>query len=217
VFSLEGHTDPPAFDGFDLLLDSPAQIYGEFRARGGLVVLARGRAMPRKLAAPASLLAEHERWLHERFPSLTLVPVPTLAEAAQRARGRTRVACLGTPLQAAAPLRARATVSGPRGGGRRFLVLSLARAARSGRDKSIVLFALPNRPGGLVRVLEPLARHRVNLLWLESRTSWGRPWEHLFLMEIEGHTQDRRVARALEAARIRTDYFKVLGSFPAEV
>ena len=217
VVSLEGDADLASLDTFDLLLDGSAQIFGEFRARGALLVLGRGRAAPRRLVAPAGLLAEHERWLRARFPQAQLTSVPSLAEAARRARAA-RVACLGTPLQAQPPLRVLGAVGGANARhARRFLVLSLARPSRSGRDKTILLFALPNRPGGLVRVLEPFARHRVNLLWIESRTSRGRPWAHLFLLEIEGHAVDRRVAKALEGARARTDYLKVLGSFPAEV
>src|SRR5262249_17675158 len=143
--------------------------------------------------------------------------VASLADGAGLARG-SRVVCLGTPLQAQAPLRVVGAVGGANArNARRFLVLSLAPASRSGRDKTILLFALPNRPGGLVRVLEPFARHRVNLLWLESRTSRGRPWAHLFLMEVEGHSAEPRVARALADERLRTDYLKVLGPSPAEI
>ena len=42
----------------------------------------------------------------------------------------------------------------------------------------------------------------------------GKPWEYIFIVDMEGHQQDPRSRRALaEAARVSASH-KILGSFP---
>jgi hypothetical protein len=42
----------------------------------------------------------------------------------------------------------------------------------------------------------------------------GKPWEYIFIVDMEGHQHDPNVARALaEAARVSASH-KILGSFP---
>ncbi len=98
----------------------------------------------------------------------------------------------------------------------RYWILSLGTPAPSGRDKTAFLAVLQHRPGALHAVLGALARRRVNLTWIETRASRGREWAHVFLFELEGHARQKPVAEALAAVRRRVEYYKGLGSFPAD-
>lgn len=100
---------------------------------------------------------------------------------------------------------------------RRYWILSLASPAVSGRDKTAFLAVLPHRPGALHRVLGALARRRLNLVGIETRASVSREWAHVFLFEVAGHEREKRVREALAAVRRTVDYWKGLGSFPADL
>ena len=75
----------------------------------------------------------------------------------------------------------------------------------------------PTRPGALYRLLEPLAKHRLSLTRIESRPSRRRKWDYVFFMDLEGHAEDRHVAKALAALKLRASLFRILGSYPRAV
>ena len=72
-------------------------------------------------------------------------------------------------------------------------------------------------PVALYRLLEPLAKHRVSLTRIESRPSRRRKWDYVFFMDLEGHAEDRHVAKALAALKLRASLFRILGSYPRAV
>jgi prephenate dehydratase len=79
--------------------------------------------------------------------------------------------------------------------------------------KMTLAMRLAHRPGSLLASLEPLARHRVNLLKIESRPIHGQPWEYQFFIDLEAP------AACLEDAvtdlRKATREVRVLGLYPA--
>jgi chorismate mutase/prephenate dehydratase len=52
---------------------------------------------------------------------------------------------------------------------------------------------------------------------IESRPSHRRKWDYVFFIDIEGHVEDKQVAKALEALKKRASLFRVLGSYPRAV
>jgi chorismate mutase/prephenate dehydratase len=97
----------------------------------------------------------------------------------------------------------------------RFLVIGRHTTGPSGRDKTSIVFAMPNQPGALYRILEPFARTGLNLTKIESRPAKRLPWEFVMFVDFEGHRDTPVVAAALTEAAERTVYLKILGSYPA--
>lgn len=97
----------------------------------------------------------------------------------------------------------------------RFLVIGRAPLSSStGRQKTSVLFALKDRPGALHDALIPFKRGRINLTKIESRPSKLRAWEYYFFVDVDGHADEPRVAKALASLKRHCTEFKVLGSYP---
>lgn len=71
-----------------------------------------------------------------------------------------------------------------------------------------------NQPGGLFKLLEPLARHGLNMTRIESRPSRQGMWEYVFFIDLAGHVEDPVVKTALEEMRAQASLLKVLGSYP---
>jgi len=98
----------------------------------------------------------------------------------------------------------------------RFLVISPDGVSpRSGDDKTSVLFSVPHQAGALAKILDIFARAKINLSTIESRPLRGRAWEYVFFLDLEGHVGDRAMTKALAALESRTQFLKVLGSYPA--
>ncbi len=97
----------------------------------------------------------------------------------------------------------------------RFLVIGAQEVAPSGKDKTSLVMSAKNRPGAIHGLLAPLAEHGVSMSRLESRPSRAGLWEYVFFVDIEGHQQDIKVAKALRELQEKAAFLKVLGSYPA--
>jgi chorismate mutase / prephenate dehydratase len=75
----------------------------------------------------------------------------------------------------------------------------------------------PDDPGALFRLLEPFAKHKINMTRIESRPSRKRKWDYVFFIDVEGHVSDAPVAQALAELEACATMFRVLGSYPRAV
>lgn len=82
--------------------------------------------------------------------------------------------------------------------------------------KTSLIIATKHEEGALLRCLNVLAAHDLNLTKLESRPRAGTPWEYLFYLDFEGNLADPRVTDAIAALSEHTSYLKVLGTYPAK-
>jgi prephenate dehydratase len=98
----------------------------------------------------------------------------------------------------------------------RFVALGRADSAPTGDDKTSFCFGFdkPDRPGSLVSVLQELAQAGINMTKLESRPAKEVLGQYIFLVDINGHREEPRVAAALERICAQTGLFKVFGSYP---
>ncbi len=63
-------------------------------------------------------------------------------------------------------------------------------------------------------MLEPFAKHGINLTKIESRPSRKKVWEYVFFVDLEGHVEDPDVGEALSELAEMCIFLKVLGSYP---
>ena len=86
-------------------------------------------------------------------------------------------------------------------------------ASGSHMMKMALAMRLAHRPGALLASLEPLARHGVNLLKIESRPIHGQPWEYQFFVDLEAPAAG--LEEALADLQKATREVRVLGLYPA--
>lgn len=96
----------------------------------------------------------------------------------------------------------------------RFLVIGRQTPKMTGNDKTSICFALQDRVGVLFDALLPFKEEGLTLTMIESRPSRQKNWEYYFFIDLLGHQDDPRVARALEKLRPMTQALRILGSYP---
>jgi chorismate mutase/prephenate dehydratase len=160
-------------------------------------------------------------WLRQHLPDVELAGASSNAEGARRARDE-----MGT---AAIAPRAAAEIYGlnvlfdsiedESDNTTRFLVVGRKILEPSGADRTTLMLsgAETDRSGSLYEMLEPLARHGVNMTRIESRPSRRRSWHYVFFVDLEGHARDEKVGPALNELESRAEMFRVLGSYPQAV
>lgn len=87
-------------------------------------------------------------------------------------------------------------------------------APATGTDKTTLIVELPDdRPGGLLEMLEQFATRGVNLSLLESRPIGDALGRYRFVIDLDGHVQDERVADALLGLKRFSPSVQFLGSY----
>jgi prephenate dehydratase len=87
--------------------------------------------------------------------------------------------------------------------------------ARTGADKTSIIAELPDDgPGRLLEMLEQFATRGVNMSLLESRPIGDAMGRYRFVIDLDGHIDDERVADALLGLRRFSPNVIYLGSYP---
>lgn len=221
VVPVENSTEGGVGQTLDELAASPLRICAEVQLPIHHCLLARKASLDglSTVYAHAQALAQCNRWLTRHLPAAEHVALSSNAEAARRAAGQPDAAAIASA--AAAPLYGlevvRANIEDEPGNTTRFLVLGSQAVAASGRDRTSLVMAAANRPGGLLELLVPLARHGVSMTRLESRPSRLGKWDYLFFVDLEGHESDSAVAAALAEVGDKAAFCKILGAYPVAV
>lgn len=96
----------------------------------------------------------------------------------------------------------------------RFFVISKKESERSEKDKTSIMTAVKDEAGALYNLLKVFAKKNINLTKIESRPSKRKKWEYMFLLDLEGHKEDKEVRKVLEQVEKNGTFYKLLGSYP---
>ena len=219
VVPVENSTEGAVSVTLDRLADTDAVICGESYLDIAQHLLSRAPELAdvkRVLSHPQGI-AQCRRWLAEHLPDVPTEETTSTAAAAEIAAGDPTVAAIASDLAGrmyGVPV-LRARIEDNRNNATRFVVLGRRPVGPTGRDKTSILFAMPNTPGALHAILDPLARRGINLSKIESRPARQRPWDYVIFVDFEGHRDTASVESALADVSTRTLFLKVLGSYPA--
>ena len=215
-FPITPSGEDPGFEAFDLLLNSPYPVVGEFLFESTHCLLGDSAAGVRRLYGDPFSFTHCRKFLESEFPAVERVALRNGLEAARLAARSPGSAAVGARIlgELAGLNVLREAVDDAPPAARRYLIVGGEPAPRAATEKTAVLVALSNRPGFLHGLLACFADAGINLVWLENRAYSRWPWDHLFYLEAEGHHSEEPLRSALEAVRKGTEYAKVLGSFP---
>lgn len=218
VVPVENSTEGAVGGTLDLLLAKPLKVCGEVKLRINQQLLSRadGIGAAKRLYSHAQSLAQCHEWLNRSLPHLPRIPVASNAEAARMASEDLESCAIAG--EAAAELYGlnvlAANIEDDPNNSTRFLVIADHDAGPSGEDRTSLVLSTLNRPGAVHTLLEPLARHGVDLSNLQSRPARSGLWEYVFYIDFKGHREDAPVAAALKELNERAAFVKVLGSYP---
>ncbi len=157
-------------------------------------------------------------FLRNRLPGATLEPTHSTADAARQvAEGAAGAAAIGARAAAARyGLEILVeSIQDTEENTTRFVLLTGADEAPTGRDKTSIAFTLDrDRPGGLYEVMGEFAARGINLSRVESRPLKQALGHYVFFIDFEGHRLDPAGAAALDGVRARVHRLHLLGSYP---
>jgi len=157
------------------------------------------------------------QWLETHLPKAEYIETGSTTHAAQRAQKENGAAAIASKL-AATLYNLTVLADGIQDFSRnvtRFLVIARQNARPTKRDKTSLLVSAKDKVGALYDILLPFKKHKVNLTKIESRPSKKKAWEYYFFIDLEGHVEDPKIKRVLDAVETKVRFMKVLGSYPA--
>ncbi len=219
VVPLENSTDGRIADTLDQFIRYPDQvkICAEIRLRVRHHLLANcAQSEIRRVYSKAQALSQCRNWLAKNLPQASLHEVASTADAAALVQTVPNVAAVASreaSVRYGLKILAQNIEDSPFNE-TRFAVIGLTDSARTGNDKTALMFQIRHTPGALADVLAVFKAHKINLTWIESFPYREVKGQYVFFVDFEGHRDDQRVKKALATLQSMCDSLTVLGSFP---
>ena len=218
VVPVENSTEGAINRTLDLLLQTSLAISGEISIDVHHSLMSKSGSMQgvTRVCAHSQALAQCQAWLNQHYPNLERQSVASNAEAARMAGEDPTVAAIAGQIagQKFDLQVISAHIQDDPSNRTRFAVVGRLHTTPSGRDQTSLVLAVPNKAGAVYHLLAPLATHGVSMTRFESRPARIGTWEYYFYVDVEGHGQDDKVAKALAELKQSAAFFKILGSYP---
>jgi chorismate mutase / prephenate dehydratase len=170
----------------------------------------------RRVYSKAQALSQCRAWLSKNVPQATVHPVASTTDAAKLVQ---------TELNAAAVASRKAAVNyginiichnieDSPFNETRFAVIGHTDSAKTGNDKTAMMFQISHSPGALADVLSVFKTNKLNLTWIESFPYREAKGEYVFFIDFDGHREDPKVKKTIASMEQMCDSVIVLGSFP---
>jgi chorismate mutase/prephenate dehydratase len=213
---IENSTDGRVVDTLGMFARLPVRICGEVQLRIRHQLLGKcPQGDVREVYSKPQALSQCRNWLARNVPQARTIEMTSTAAAAELAAQRQGAAAIASHeagvnygLDVIA-----ANIEDNPNNVTRFAIIGGESPARTGRDKTSLMFELPHKPGALADATMIFKKANLNLTWIESFPMPATKSEYLFFIEVEGHANDAKVKKALAALQRKTVRLEVLGAY----
>jgi len=216
IVPVENSTDGRVADTLDMFARLPVRICGEVQLRIHHNLLGKcTRAEIEEVYSRPQALSQCRNWLTKHLPMARTIEVTSTSTAAQLAQDKPGAAAIAS-IQAGVHYGLNvlaADIEDNQGNLTRFAVIGEESGPRTGSDKCALMFEIAHRPGALADAMTVFKRNRLNLTWIESFPIARPEGGYMFFVELEGHEQDTRVRKAIQALGRKAVRLEILGSY----
>jgi chorismate mutase/prephenate dehydratase len=220
IVPIENSTEGTVPHAVDALVGGELLIRAEFELEVSqcLLTKAPGLASIERVYSHPQPLGQCRVWLVKNLASAQLVQTSSTTAAVREAMADPRGAAIASQLASelyGVPI-LREKIQDKAENFTRFIIVGHEDAPRTGHDKTTIAFSLPDGQGrgALLRALTVFDEEQINLSRIESRPSREKPWDYVFLADLEGHRDDANVRRAMARLKSKCPLLKHLGSYP---
>ncbi|NEX60619.1 prephenate dehydratase [Noviherbaspirillum galbum] len=202
----------------DLLLQTTLSISGTLSIPIHHSLMSKSGTMNgvTRILAHSQTLAQCQVWLNQNYPNVERQAIFSNGEAARLAAEDQTVAAIASEIAGERYNLGvvKAHVQDDPHNRTRFAIIGRLQPGPSGKDLTSLVLAVPNKAGAVYNMLAPLAQHGVSMTRFESRPARIGTWEYYFYVDVEGHSAEDHVSKALDALKQNAPFFRVLGSYP---
>jgi 3-deoxy-7-phosphoheptulonate synthase len=219
VIPLENSLSGSIHENFDLLQAYDLKIIGELTLRIQHVLIAHKGAVKEQILqvmAPPPALAQCHHYL-DQYPWMEPVPVGATSQAVKIVKDSQDTGCAAIASAMAAQIFDMQIIDDsieddPRNF-TRFAVISGTHKEKENVEKTSIIFSTGNKPGALFQVMKVFSDYGINLVKLESRPIYGKPWEYMFYADLEADILHKDLASMVKSLKENTETFRILGRY----
>ena len=217
VVPVENSTEGAVTHTFDQFATTPLKICAEIYLPISLTLLSNHRKEEISLVfSKQEVFGQCRSWLGANMPAAKLSPVESTTRAVQLALETPGSAAIASTMASdmySIGILAE-NIQDIQGNTTRFLVIAPSYGPPTGDDKTSIVFGVKHKVGALYDALSVFKADQINMTKIESRPSRSKAWEYYFFVDIDGHADDPKVARALNELQEHCSTMTVLGSYP---
>ena len=172
-----------------------------------------------RIFAHNQTLSQCEEWITKNLPNAQCIAADSNAQAAIQVNKNKNSACIANNICAklyGLNIVAR-NIHDIENNTTRFLIIGNTKVGQSDNDKTSFVMSLENKSGALSKSLDVLAKNKISMTKIESIPTKDKNWEYLFLIDISGHINTKKVSDALDKIAKNSKYFQLLGSYPKSI
>lgn len=219
VIPLENSLQGTVGQSLDLFLHYELFVQSELFSRISHSLLSRAGSLSEieTVYSHPQPLAQCGGWLRSHLPRAAIIPAESTAAAGRRVLDDPTAAAIGhRGLASMLGLSVLASaIEDQPDNWTRFVVVATKPAAQEAKDKTSMLFTLPDKPGSLVSVLTLFASAGINMKKLESRPLRGEKWKYVFFVDVECDLEEEQYSKVLEEFGHQCHTLRILGSYPS--
>ena len=217
VVPIENSIEGAVSSTFDRFATTPLKICAEIYLPISLTLLSKHpREEIRVIYSKHEVYGQCHGWLRNNMPGVQFSAVESTGKAVQLALETPGAAAIASAMTSDLyDIEVLATnIQDIQGNTTRFLVIGQNYGPATGHDKTSIVFGVKHKVGALYDALAAFKTDQINMTKIESRPSKNKAWEYVFFVDIDGHTEDPKITRALEDLQEHCTTMTVLGSYP---
>lgn len=205
---------------FDMFMDSGATIIGEEIIPISHFLFSKEQDISKikKIYSHPQPLGQCRKFLEENFKDAVLIESYSTADACVRASADSESAAIASEIAGRfyGLNTIRSHIEDYGNNFTRFLIISQGeKTAKTGNDKTSILFSIKNSVGALFKILKPFYENNINITKIESRPSKKFNWDYIFFIDLCAHDSDEKLRESVKAMEDYTIFIKILGSYEA--
>ncbi len=218
VVPIENTTEGVVNHTLDMFMDSSLMICAEILLEVHHFLAAKSGNIGKikKIYSHPQSFGQCREWLEENMRGAELIEVSNNAKAAELAAHDPQSAAICPELAArkwGLSVLAK-NIEDSSSNVTRFFVISCNDSEPAGCDKTSIMFSIKDKVGALYDMLLPFRKNTINLTSIESRPSKKKAWDYYFFIDMLGHRQDKKIAKAIKELERKCLFLKILGSYP---
>ena len=217
VVPIENSTEGVVNHTLDMFVDSEMKIVAQIMLPISHCLLSKvPRKQIKKLYVHPQTLAQCRLWIQKYLSEAEIIETSSNAKSTQMAkRSRTAAAIAGSLCSETYNLPIiEHDIQDNATNATRFLVLGRECSPATGNDRTSIMFSIADQVGSLHDSLSAFRRHKINMTKIESRPSKRRAWHYFFFVDLDGHSNDAKVGKAIKQLEQKCAFVKILGSYP---
>lgn len=214
VLPLENSLSGSIYQSYDLLMDKSLKIVGELELKINHCLYVKGKGEIKRCFSHPEVFRQCRNFFRKNTDIEQIYVSDTSSAALMLTdEGMQNDSAIGSPLLAklyGLKLYERDIQDNPNNY-TRFVIVG-KKMNKTGNKISLV-FSIEHKPGSLFKTLEPYPRFGLNLMKIESRPLFGKPWEYVFFVDFVLNDHGNCLKTLLSEMKEYVNFITVLGLY----